>query len=75
MNASFDKHLLALDLNLQILTRARIQLGDNVPAHLAALGGRSIFRPREERFLPDNECLEKHLCRFRSLNVTSTEAL
>lgn len=72
---AFDKHLLALDLNLQILTHARIQSDDNVPAHLAALGGRSIFRPREERFLPDIECLEKHLFRFRSLNVTFTEAL
>jgi putative restriction endonuclease len=72
---AFDKHLLALDLNLQILTHARIQQDDNVPAHLAALGGRSIFRPREERFLPDTECLEKHLCRFRSLNLNSTEVL
>lgn len=72
---AFDKHLLSLDLNLQILTHARIQSDDNVPAHLAALGGRSIFRPREERFLPDAECLEKHLCRFHSLNSTSAEDL
>jgi len=72
---AFDKHLLALDLNLQILTHGRIQSDNNVPAHLAALGGRSIFRPREERFLPDRECLAKHLSRFRSLNLTSTEPL
>jgi putative restriction endonuclease len=70
---AFDKHLLALDLNLQILTHARIQSDGNVPAHLAALGDRSMFRPREERFLPDSDCIRKHLLRFRSQNPPSIE--
>jgi putative restriction endonuclease len=72
---AFDKHLLALDLNFEILTHARIQSDDNLPAHLAALGGRSMFRPREERFLPDSDCLRRHLRRFRSQNSPSTETV
>lgn len=72
---AFDNHMIAVDLNYYIQTHSRIQSNDNVPGHLATLGGRSMFRPRDDRFLPDPGCIEKHLCRFRSVHPNSTELL
>lgn len=63
---AFDKRMIAVDLKLQILTHNRIQSHGNVPGHLATLEGRGMFRPSEDRFLPDPVCVSEQLKRFHA---------
>ena len=61
---AFDARMLAVDIELNILTHAGIQVGANLPGHLATLVGRPIYKPKEDRFLPDQNCLKEQLVEF-----------
>jgi putative restriction endonuclease len=56
----FDEGMLGVTGQYTLLTSPQLSSGMNIPAHLAALNGRGIIRPSEERHWPDLDAIHWH---------------
>ncbi len=57
---SFDEGLLGLDADCRIRTSPQLSRNSNLPAHLGALGGRTLLGPADEAFWPATEAVAWH---------------
>ncbi|WP_459940954.1 HNH endonuclease [Deferrisoma palaeochoriense] len=57
---SFDEGLLGLDPDYRIRTSPQLSRNSNLPAHLGALGGRTLLGPADEAFWPAPEAVAWH---------------
>lgn len=58
---TFDKGLVGVSAEYQVLTSPRLSTGQNVPGHLIALSNREILGPVEKELWPDVASLKWHL--------------
>ncbi len=57
---SFDKGLMSVDPNYQVMISPYVKKDPNLPGHIMTLSDRPVFRPTENRFLPDQHNFAWH---------------
>jgi putative restriction endonuclease len=56
----FDQGLMSVGKSYEVLVSKRVQLENNIPAHILPLADRKIFTPEKEQFWPAQENLQWH---------------
>jgi putative restriction endonuclease len=57
---SFDKGLMSVGKEYEVLVSKRVQIEKNLPGHILTLSDRSIFTPDEQKFWPEQDNLHWH---------------
>ena len=57
---SFDKGLMSVGKEYEVLVSKRVQVEKNLPGHILTLSDRSIFTPEEHKFWPAQDNLHWH---------------
>jgi putative restriction endonuclease len=65
---SFDKGLMSVGKDYEVLVSKRVQVEQNLPGHILTLSDRSIFTPDEQNFWPTQDNLAWHRKRVFRLN-------
>jgi len=65
---SFDKGLMSVGKDYEVLVSKRVQVEKNLPGHILTLSDRSIFTPDEKKFWPEQDNLHWHRKRIFKSN-------
>ena len=57
---SYDEGLMSVDQNYHVMISPAVKNESNLPGHILTLSDRSMFKPSESRFLPDQDNLDWH---------------
>jgi putative restriction endonuclease len=57
---SFDKGLMSVGNDYEVLVSKRVQVEKNLPGHILTLSDRNIFTPDEQKFWPAQDNLNWH---------------
>ena len=57
---SFDKGLMSVGKEYEVLVSKRVQVEKNLPGHILTLSDRNIFTPEEQKFWPTHDNLHWH---------------